>query len=67
MKKLSDKIVIDFLLKKEDVKEFIEKLKEELFDEAFKRELPLTDSSLDHLPMAYINKIIDKLAGDKLT
>jgi hypothetical protein len=49
-----------------DVKEFIRLLKEKLFSEAIDRKLPLTASSLDRLPLVYINKVIDKLAGDAL-
>ena len=75
---LSDKIWIEkllnetddktacFFLNVKDVKEFIRRLKEELFDEAIKRKKPLTDSSLDRLPLNYINRNIDKLAGEKL-
>jgi len=46
-------------------KEFIKRLKEELFIEAIERNIPLTASNLDRLPLAYINKIIDKIAGEK--
>lgn len=49
-----------------DIKEFIKRLKEELFEEARKRKLPLTASSLDRLSLKYIKQVIDKLAGDKL-
>jgi hypothetical protein len=48
------------------VKEFIKKLKEELFTEAINRNLPLNNLSLDRLPLEQIEKTINKLAGDKL-
>ena len=53
-------------IKVPDVKDFIQKLKEELFHEAIARKRPLTDSSLDRLPLNYIKRIIDKLAGEDL-
>jgi len=66
---LSDKAIEDgdiglFFL--EDVKEFIKKLKEELFTEAINRNLPLNNLSLDRLPLEQIEKTINQLAGDKL-
>ena len=51
METLSDKIVIDFLLKKEDVKKFIKQLKEDFNGTSY------------HDFMIFL----DKLAGDKLT
>ncbi len=54
------------VINKKKVKEFIKKLKAKLFEEAIERKLPLTASSLDSLPCNWVNRIINKLAGDKL-
>lgn len=63
----NNNIVANHFFMKADVKEFIRLLKKELFQEAIVRKIPLTDTSLDRLPMSYVDKIIDKLAGEKLT
>ena len=66
--KLSDKIRagnrFKYWFHEEDIKEFIKRLKDKLFEESFDRDLPLNDGSLDRLPLQLINEIIDKIAGD---
>lgn len=64
---LSEYIWGDGFIQAKHIKEFIKKLKESLCHEAFVRDLPFDNSSLDRVPMSEIIRKIDKIFGKELT